>query len=627
MLNQLIASYRGDLQCSRRVSHRYRINLDLGECESARGARTQPGLHCQSARGACTHTVTQPGLLLTRPRATLQTCRSAPDGPCPLKKNDKTVKLCQGDLMLCKACDEARFPRLSKNKPSPSKAAKAAKDKSRTQKGAASVNSSTSEQVNGPCGGACEHESCLASRPQHAGGAGAGSQSDKNNAKDNVQRDSSATGTGPTDPVINEVLCFMCNKIDSLPYDILVKLVADTYSEDEVEKAKELLFARCVTGTDGPRHIRRRGMHKKNNDLQDMMNILMDIESHLMPVFVAKDLSKLPPLTSHHFDIASFNKDFADIKAEMAMMKLLVVDELRQIRLASSLPATSHDTPTSTTEATRDTAIAETVTVTSDSISFQTYVPPSQSAKDLDSAATSEQDHSESTAMDFLVTEAADNSGSTATDNSLEPDSRLDSTEKVDPAQPHKYRSEGELSDTESEQSVRMVESMVRSRAARVRERNQTRYSEVVRRDRPFNTNRQSHIVSTDRDGYHRLGSRREKPQQRQSGDPVVTGTGRFSTLQAAPQLRNNDTQNRDPPGVFVSRLHKDTSAGTLATHIWLQTGLRAKCISLKSRRDDCMTFRVIVPDCHVNRLLDNDVWPSRTIVRRYRERATVTSR
>ena len=37
-------------------------------------------------------------------------CDGRPDGPCPLKKNDKSVHLSQGDLMLCTACENFRFP-------------------------------------------------------------------------------------------------------------------------------------------------------------------------------------------------------------------------------------------------------------------------------------------------------------------------------------------------------------------------------------------------------------------------------------------------------------------------------------------------------------------------------------
>ena len=37
-------------------------------------------------------------------------CDGRPNCPCPEKKNDNSVKLSQGDLMLCAACDAYRFP-------------------------------------------------------------------------------------------------------------------------------------------------------------------------------------------------------------------------------------------------------------------------------------------------------------------------------------------------------------------------------------------------------------------------------------------------------------------------------------------------------------------------------------
>jgi hypothetical protein len=42
--------------------------------------------------------------------ATMPRCEGRPGGPCPLKKNDKSVHLSQGDLMLCAACENFRFP-------------------------------------------------------------------------------------------------------------------------------------------------------------------------------------------------------------------------------------------------------------------------------------------------------------------------------------------------------------------------------------------------------------------------------------------------------------------------------------------------------------------------------------
>lgn len=37
-------------------------------------------------------------------------CEGLPSGPCPFNVNNRTVKLTQGDMMLCPKCEEARFP-------------------------------------------------------------------------------------------------------------------------------------------------------------------------------------------------------------------------------------------------------------------------------------------------------------------------------------------------------------------------------------------------------------------------------------------------------------------------------------------------------------------------------------
>lgn len=42
-------------------------------------------------------------------------CEGLPDGPCPQNANSRSVKLSQGDLMLCSKCDAIRFPSPSTN--------------------------------------------------------------------------------------------------------------------------------------------------------------------------------------------------------------------------------------------------------------------------------------------------------------------------------------------------------------------------------------------------------------------------------------------------------------------------------------------------------------------------------
>jgi len=39
-------------------------------------------------------------------------CEGRPDGTCPAAKNDGSVRLSQGDLMLCPECDRYQFPKV-----------------------------------------------------------------------------------------------------------------------------------------------------------------------------------------------------------------------------------------------------------------------------------------------------------------------------------------------------------------------------------------------------------------------------------------------------------------------------------------------------------------------------------
>ena len=54
-------------------------------------------------------TICQPELLTPDTRWAMPRCYGLPAGECPLKKNDVTVTLRQGDMMLCQSCCDTRF--------------------------------------------------------------------------------------------------------------------------------------------------------------------------------------------------------------------------------------------------------------------------------------------------------------------------------------------------------------------------------------------------------------------------------------------------------------------------------------------------------------------------------------
>ena len=43
--------------------------------------------------------------------------------------------------------------------------------------------------------------------------------------------------------LINELLCFLINKLECMPADLLVKLICDFYDDKEIDAARECLFS------------------------------------------------------------------------------------------------------------------------------------------------------------------------------------------------------------------------------------------------------------------------------------------------------------------------------------------------------------------------------------------------
>ena len=87
---------------------------------------------------------------------------------------------------------------------------------------------------------------------------------------ENLVETSSAnkTPTGTT-ICIDELLCFITNKMDTLPNDTIIQLCSTTFSEEEVESSKRKLFDLCADESTA-RFKKRQGHKKTTQNLQDM---------------------------------------------------------------------------------------------------------------------------------------------------------------------------------------------------------------------------------------------------------------------------------------------------------------------------------------------------------------------
>ena len=119
---------------------------------------------------------------------------------------------------------------------------------------------------------------------------------------------------------VNELLCFVSNKMDVMTQDLLVKLCTDFYGKGVIENANKLVFAKCKSlnlDITLPRFVRRQGHKKKQSDVLDIIGLCHEVGSKL-PVFVARDLSNLPSVSANSFDdVASLMRDTEEMKLHL----------------------------------------------------------------------------------------------------------------------------------------------------------------------------------------------------------------------------------------------------------------------------------------------------------------------
>ena len=133
--------------------------------------------------------------------------------------------------------------------------------------------------------------------------------------KDN---DSQTEGIQPelvqgTRMIVHELLFFVQNKlsVNPQPLDILVRTFTNFYNAGEILASKQVLFAGIKQ--DRFRLIKRTGKNKKQDDLLDICKLLLSTEIEQMPMFFAKELSKVP-CTTDTYDVTKVHKDLEEVR-------------------------------------------------------------------------------------------------------------------------------------------------------------------------------------------------------------------------------------------------------------------------------------------------------------------------
>lgn len=133
--------------------------------------------------------------------------------------------------------------------------------------------------------------------------------------------------------VIDELLTFIMNKVDVMDQESLMRICMSTFSVEEVENSKKLLFESISTDI---RNVKRK---KKNDgkiqrDLEDILTVIKGTDPEKIPIFVAKELHKLPPVTFDHIDVTCLLKDIVLLKSQLEHIKnsYATTEQLNELR-------------------------------------------------------------------------------------------------------------------------------------------------------------------------------------------------------------------------------------------------------------------------------------------------------
>lgn len=207
-------------------------------------------------------------------------------------RTTKGVQFALSDLFLCRNCDKKRHEALfPKQKPGASKS-----NSANTEPDGIGVRLRSSQ----PSGE--ENAIIEASEPTTAG------------------EDELAQKKVCQEVVVNEVLCFLFNKMDTINHDLLLKVCMDFYESSKIEAAKMLLFsfeaAKSVT-----RCVKRQGPSRDKCNVDDILRIFHSANLDDLPVFTAANLSRLPPADAENIDFSLLFKEFQSMRKEMMIMK------------------------------------------------------------------------------------------------------------------------------------------------------------------------------------------------------------------------------------------------------------------------------------------------------------------
>lgn len=117
--------------------------------------------------------------------------------------------------------------------------------------------------------------------------------------------------------VINELLAFIQNKADVMDEVSLTQICCESFGDSDIAAAKKLLF----DAVPNSKRKLRKCKGKNLRDIDDIICLLKLTDPEVVPIFVARDLQKLPPISFDHVDATKLLKDILILQSDIKVLK------------------------------------------------------------------------------------------------------------------------------------------------------------------------------------------------------------------------------------------------------------------------------------------------------------------
>lgn len=139
--------------------------------------------------------------------------------------------------------------------------------------------------------------------------------------------------------IIDEMLSYIQNKISVIDEDTLMRICTSSFSSEQIVKSKELLFESVCAD----KIKKRKNKGKQERDLVDIINVFKSTEPDRFPIFVARDLERLPPILFDHLDCTKLLKDLLLVQNELKEVKSTCVTQNQLNEFKAEMLRMRHD--------------------------------------------------------------------------------------------------------------------------------------------------------------------------------------------------------------------------------------------------------------------------------------------